>query len=357
MIPFDLASIFAAFALSISLLTLWFTHLKGPDIEFSPIKDTQLREWSSETFENWLSNNYVPRFLDIEAVDLIFFNSGSRTGVISKIEAVFEPSESFKPFYRDIRINVTAAGEQFGKGLPQPIKEGDACIIKLSTNIEIVNWKQEFGHEEIQNMSNLREAIRNSIELDKLDYSNFVGFFKRHDPFGTLRINMTHSTRKGFRTREIAQTKVENRSKPDTIEGIERLLKYWDTESAVNSILRNLPSLLNDLIKNLSENMRRIESGTRNLDDISSLLNNIKDRRYGGLVFEREKGIMTQLDEVSKQIRRCNQISEIVSQAGETPEQVAVLDEEVKLTKEGICRLLLKLTGLRDKLIGEIQPR
>ena len=69
-------------------------------------------------------------------------------------------------------------------------------------------------------------------------------------------------------------------------------------------------------------------------------------------MFEREKGIIAELDELSKQIRRCNQINEIVSQAGQRPrpEQATVLEEEVMVTKEGIVTSLSKL------IIEEIQP-
>jgi len=135
--PEELTLIFTASALIISLITLWFSHLKGPDIELCNQPETELEDWAETDLNNYLQNKHIPNYLNIKPVQLVFVNNGSKTGAITNIETKFEPNEKFKPFVRSEFFYTE-------KELPLSVDEGGTGIIRLSSRLEVIDWNRDF---------------------------------------------------------------------------------------------------------------------------------------------------------------------------------------------------------------------
>lgn len=61
----DMTVIFSFSALIISSLTLWFSHLKGPDLRLCNEPKTELEEWTRDTLKHYVSQNYIPSPLNL----------------------------------------------------------------------------------------------------------------------------------------------------------------------------------------------------------------------------------------------------------------------------------------------------
>jgi hypothetical protein len=335
------------------MVTLWFSHLKGPDIKLCQSPEVKLKDWSEEILSQWVLKDYVPFLLALEPINLVFINSGSRAGVISSVKATFEPNEVFKPFYRDVFVRVTV-GETYG-GLPKSVEEGDAFVVNLSVDIEVINWKREFRLEEIQDISNLRDAFTKSVELDKDDFAKFVNLFRSKAPLGILRVSMIYSTRRSLKTKEIAKVKVEN-SCELAIKGLEKMLESWDTASAVNDLLTRLSDFPYEIIRRLDQNLQIIRSGVRGgVVDINDSVKKLQDKKsIERLVFAKEK-LIDEIDGLHERIKAYNHACQLLMRAGENPnkEQVDSMNENERLTIEKMNFTLIKLQKLRDQLIRQ----
>lgn len=355
--------IFTALALILSLITLWFSHLKGPDIELGNILEAELEDWSKDLMNNHVVQNYVPDHLRIKPIQIVFVNNGSRAGAITRIEAEFEPNEKFKPLYRDKYVRV----ETEERELPVSIEAGDTRIIKLSSDIKVIDWKQNFRYEEIKDTSNLKEAFTKSIELDRTRFGEFVSFLRSRETLGRLEIEMTYLGRRWLKsrtkTRKIANIQVKNNCEI-AVEGFEKLLEDWDTSSAVNKLLQRIPDILDMLTQKLMANSEKIQKEVKagsfqGLDDLSDYWRRLYEQRniIWRIIFEREKDLKTRLDEPSRQITRYNARGSFISMAREDveAEQIDALNQERRRIQSLNEEMLSKLRRLRAELVGEIQ--
>jgi len=365
MIPSEivLTIIISVPALVISLLSLWFSHLKGPDIDLCDVPETELNDWSKQELDQSSLSGYVPYGLGLKPMQLVFMNSGNRAGAVIQVTPKFEPNAKFETFYRDEWGSV----EVNGKGLPTSIKEGDTCIMKLSYRIDVIDWRQDFRNDEIHDISNFKEAFTKSVELDKSHFSEFVNFLRSGESLGNLRISMTHSARKwsGVRTttREIAKVEVKNRCK-NLPEGLKKKLEMWDSASAVNELLRRIPEVPDQLIEKLKENLDRVSRELKRgsfhmLDDLGDYWRRLYEQRRvaSRIVFEREKDLKSQLDELSQEIRAYNSELYLVSAAREDvrSERIETLNQKRQKLQPKIKEALSKVEDLRKKLIDEVQ--
>ncbi|MHA1280766.1 MAG: hypothetical protein ACTSQ8_26765 [Candidatus Helarchaeota archaeon] len=363
MFQFDLSIIFTALALVISLVTLWFSHLKGPDIELCNIPSVmELQDWSVHDRNVHLSSNEIPYYLSLKPVKLVFVNNGSRAGVIIDIEGKFKPSMSFKQFYQ----SQYGSAEYNNQVLPVSIKEGDTCVIEFSFGLRVFNWKRDFRYKEIKDVSNLREAFRKSIELDRTRFEKFVNFLRSEEPLGNLYIYMTYSGRKWLKTRiitrEIANVEVKNNLKI-ALEGYEKLLENWDNLSAVNELLRKVPDIPDKLIEILRNNFNKLKKEVKvgsffYLKDLSEYWRNLNQETnvIGRIIFEREKELMDEFEELSRQIKIYNSKLAIADKVKDQvkPKQIDDLNRMRVDLSQRISDALSKLNELKKKLTNEI---
>lgn len=87
-----LNTFFIVAAFIISLLTLWFSHLKGSDIDLCSLPVAETEDYSKDRADQFLASDYVTSFLDLKPIHLVFVNNGSRAGAITGIEVKLEPN-------------------------------------------------------------------------------------------------------------------------------------------------------------------------------------------------------------------------------------------------------------------------
>jgi hypothetical protein len=357
--------IFTTLALVISLITLWFTHLKGPDIELCRQPEIVIKDWTEDQLQHLLLENYMPNYLDIESIQLVFVNNGSRAGAITDVRINFEPSKEFKEIYRENYISLENT-PNFKNILPVSIPEGGNHVIKLTGSIRTIFWDYEFEYEKVKDLSNFRRAFSQSVELNRKYLEQFIKLLKSNSSLGVLSVDITYLARRWLKTKINTRTIVELEIKCNnkkTIEGFSRLAENWNIELVINKMLISLPSNLNSLISKMNEYCDRLESQIRptnaqNLDDfkryVQSLYrSNISQR----IILESEPELMAKLKELSNQITLFNYKASLVqSLQGEADDKlIKDINEERSRTRTMAETILSDLKDLRTKIIKDIQ--
>ena len=359
----DLTIIFSVSALIVSIFTLWFTHLKGPDIELCKEPEVKIKDWTTDELQKNLFRNNIPNILNFKCVDLVFVNNGSRSGAITEIKPIFKPNEEFKVFYKDQNIK---GSEDYYDVFPISIPEGGNCLVEITGSVSTINWFEDFREKEIKNLTNIRKAVLKSANLNKKTLEQFTIFLKRKPSLGVLNMDMTYLKRKWLKprvsTRKLAEVEVECNCEIMT-EGISKNLEKWDSQIITNKMLRRLPSEIHSIIYMLDECNNRLESSISPtnapiIDELGKHLEDLQKKKIlNNIVFKRENKIIPKLEELNKQIKLFNYKISLVKSLQEEADdkQIKDLNEERILIRNVVQILLSNLKILKNKIINEIQ--
>jgi hypothetical protein len=186
-----IAATFAFAALTVSLLSLWYTSLKGPDIVLCEAPRFSERKTSSDIFDS-----FIPYELHSEA-HLLFLNNGTVSGVL-RLEPHFEPTTELKPFFNKANFSFVVADTIHEATIPPiSMREKESCMVVVRVSLEFVNWKKHFANEPLS-----KDAIRNvllSADLkNKQQFHDFCAVLKPGMHIGGLNIESTQTVRSGL---------------------------------------------------------------------------------------------------------------------------------------------------------------
>jgi hypothetical protein len=327
-----LSALFSAVAAAVSALTLWFTRLKGPDI----VLVNTLNAKNKVIDMRWERFLEYPTWFGIEPIELVFANNGSRSGVITAIEAVFKPSPEFESVFVDFRLEIgweleTSLAPHLGT--PISIREGDNRVITLKCTVDTIDWKYHWTDPEISGPLddiNIRTFVENALEINRQKLAKFLDFLHSGKPFGSLTLYLTCTSRKkwfwmGLKTKELAgPLEVVNSFEENVIKGYESCLENWDDrpsglERALNEI-PGIPDLFAGKLKGTSGLLKQpIKIGA--IYNISSLrdswrnLNKTKEIQKFAML--REKDLMKRLEFVADEMDDFNRKAYAARASGE----------------------------------------
>ena len=369
--PAVLAAIFSAIAAAVSALTLWFTSLKGPDIELvntlSPkiqVEDTPLDRFVE----------YVPRWFALEPIELVFVNNGSKAGMITALRVDFRPSREFEPFFEELSSEVEIElpkpkqADYPTQGVPVSIREGDNSVMSVKCTVYTIRWKDP-RFQDIPEGSNIRALIQGTLEANRQKLASFLNFLHSGKPLGNLTLYITYSYRSWIKIRLkmkqlVAPMEVVNSFK-DAIKGYESCLKYWDNRRyRLENLLRRVaqtPNIFDGRLKVILVQLDKpIEKGKinvlPNLGDAWKQLSNQPEIQKFAL--EREKDLMSKLQSLAEKINDFNEEATAAMVSGGDVEvtQIERLKNIKAELRQHITEMLSEFERLRRKLVKEIFP-
>jgi len=231
--PVIFSAVFSAIAATVSALTLWFTSLKGPDIDLCniPTKAKIENLWSGRFGE------YIPNWYDLAPMQLVFSNNGSRGGVISSVSAQFQPSPGFKPLFKEFtssdELQWPGVVDSSYRQLPVSIREGDNCVIQFKGTLSTLDWKDNLQIGKVSDISNVRKIVEESLKYNYEQFTNFLRFLESGDPFGTMTLYTTSTSRRWLRTRLetkklTEEIEIANTFDAVTVNAFKSCLKDWN---------------------------------------------------------------------------------------------------------------------------------
>ncbi len=220
------ASSIAAIA---ALLTLWFTSLRGPDIELLSKKSASYTEDDFHSYRMLSSIN-------LRELELVFTNNGSRTGLIAGVNVELQPEAWFAKYYRGVKAEILASSQgqlnypQAATSQTVSISRGSNKIVQLSCAISTTEWKVH--PNELDPSLPLGQAIRKGLDSNRGLFEEFVKALNDEHPIGKLSVTVTLTARKwGYksvlRDRRIADYDLPPLS-PKLKENFQKSLALWD---------------------------------------------------------------------------------------------------------------------------------
>jgi len=181
----------AFLALIVSLLSLWYTSLKGPDIVLCDEPKFSLRKTSRDIFDR-----FIPHELFSEA-HLLFLNNGTVSGVL-RLEAHFEPTIELMPFFDSANSSFTVDGTIHEATVPPiSMREKESCMVVVRLSIEFVNWKKSFANEPVPK-DEIRDVLCEADLKNKQRFHDFCAVLKPGMYIGRVNIESKQTVRSGL---------------------------------------------------------------------------------------------------------------------------------------------------------------
>ncbi|MGB2728103.1 MAG: hypothetical protein WBD09_06460 [Halobacteriota archaeon] len=196
------------FAVVISFITLYLSHLKGVDITLSVDKEkSEIEELPVDAFERDIPTNLRGK------ISLFVLNKGNRTGAIRITNLKFNPDETgFAKFFEKDYVYISSAkSAKSPPNLPATppmsliIKDGDADLINIDYSIELNPIiKKGYGYNlKTVNIEsgNLREFLKELSDYKKERLKEFISFLHSNEKLGKIEISYKY-TKKQWLKRE-----------------------------------------------------------------------------------------------------------------------------------------------------------
>ena len=200
----DYATIFGiVFAVSISLITLYHSHLKGVDITLTVDKEkTKIEDLSINDFQSNIPTRLRGK------TSFFILNKGNRTGAVRITNLKFDPDESFAKFFREFHYSLDSA-----KLAPNPritiqkpliIRDGDADTIDIGYVIDLnpiikVGYGYNLKTVNIKS-ANLRELLNELSTYKKERLKEFINFLHSNEKLGKIEISYKYTKRQWLKS-------------------------------------------------------------------------------------------------------------------------------------------------------------
>src|SRR3989442_3072839 len=174
----------------ISLLLLWFTALRGPDIR---LVSSQRKVEYVEPPRADLSLTRI----EFNQLDIVFVNNGSRSGALIEIVTSFKPSKGFEPFFWQEYVTAelrTDRSQEPTLQLPVVIPDRGTIVVTLKIGLLLRPWKDVTKLAQVQ--GDLSAALKTIWNEGRGLLGNYADL---NDPIGTLEILVRKTIRKRLR--------------------------------------------------------------------------------------------------------------------------------------------------------------
>ena len=209
----------------IALLTLWFTSLRGPDIQLLSKKNAS---YADDNFYPY----HVLSSINLRELELVFANNGSRTGLITSVYVELQPEAWFAKYYRGVKAEILASSQGQLPTTTQSvsISRGSNKIVRLSCMISTIEWKAH--PNELDPSLALGQAIRKGLDSNREPFEEFAKALDDKRPIGKLSITVTLTARRwGYKSilkdRTIADYDLPPLS-PKLQENFQKSLALWE---------------------------------------------------------------------------------------------------------------------------------
>lgn len=351
----------ALLALTISVLSLWYSSLKGPDIVLCEKPCFVLEEIPREAFDH-----YVPHTLSSET-RLLLVNNGTVSGVL-KLNISFEPTIELKPFFDKATFSFTVGVDHHDRTMPPiSISEKESCMITVRLSVEFVNWKKYFAHDPVT-----KDEIHNSLR--KVDWENkqrfddFVAVLKPGMDIGKVDIRSNQTARTGLsgKIKMVQRSLADDLSIGVVTEDLTRNFRLsgtkWDTIDP-NAILEELHAIHDHFDRELREpveqNVTTLVMGLRDIGSLKTdLFQAIKNRCIGhdsiaAIVdfIMHSSGLDSRLAEYDTKTSEWNRRFRLYKENPSNNLEEALLNEKESLEKESLAievEILQMMKVLKD---------
>ncbi len=223
------ATIFGTvFAVAISVITLYLSHLKGVDITLSVDKEkSEIDELPVDDFKH-----NIPTKLG-GMTSLFALNKGNRTGAIRITNLKFDPDETgFAKFFEKFYFHIYSVESHSNRSatLPMPliIKDGGADLINVSYSIELnpiikVGYYYNLKTVNIES-DNLRELINDLSDYKKERLKEFINFLHSNENLGKIVISYKYTKRQWLKREPFKDEK----KSLDVVHSFKETLRYYE---------------------------------------------------------------------------------------------------------------------------------
>ena len=176
----DKTTIISLFAVLISFLALYFTHLRGMSI--SLFWEYELPELPEDDFKMDVATSLPLK------VDLSVLNSGNRAGIVKDFNLKFNPQRVFEEFYEERGFSGLSAS-------PILIKDRDTAVKSWGVHIYLDQRIEMTDHLRTIDIKsdNLKTPLEEMLEYKKEMLRKFIKFLKTNEKLGYLIISYRYT--------------------------------------------------------------------------------------------------------------------------------------------------------------------
>jgi len=335
----------AFLALIMSVLSLWYTSLKGPDIVLCEKPSFILEEIPREAFDH-----YLPHKLSSEA-RLLLVNNGTVSGVL-RLNISFEPTIELKPFFDKATFSFTVgAGHHEGTMPPISISEKESCMIAIRLSVGLVNWKKYFAHDPVTK-DEIHNILRKADWENKQRFDDFSAVLKPGMHIGKVNIRSNQTARTGLSGTKMVQRSLAHGLNigvvtEDLIRNFRVSRTKWDTIDP-NAILTELHAIHDHFDRQLREPVEqnvKILMGVRDIGSLQTdLFQAIKNRCIGydsiAAILDfimHSSGLDSRLTEYDTKTSEWNRRFRLYKENPSNNLEEALLNEKASLEKESLA--------------------
>jgi len=341
--------------LFLSTINLWFSHLKGPDIELESDIIFEVEDWKNYRAEN-VSSDFKEHTLSILPIKMVFINNGSKSGAITKIEGEFIPEDWFKPFYKDSNFTNRVYNVEFG--LPCSIGDGETRIIQIEGYIQTIDWTNDINPDIVKDTDQLRRDFFLSFEHTSNVFKEFVEYFDSKKVMGKIVVYVECSKKRLLSTK-LRKTKVgESKLANNCVilsDALKEQLSSWDSELIASSRLQNVPGRIDQLLIFNAQNIERLKQSLSKppLNQCFIFEDTIRNYKQQSNVIidimRLEDALMNFIEDLDRSTKRYNLNIGIIQTTNSNSEQL----EQMNTERLG----LLKLNEELHTRLGELKKK
>jgi len=246
----DISLIISILAIAISIVTLWLSELRGPNISLLSIPEFEVTD---EHFDKNRYRQWTPMWFELKPVAFVFANYGGKAGTIVDLEFDFSPSDSFKGFFDRLHWTFQPSSP------PLTLEKGGNQHVKVSLEITTIDWKKIVLAEVLDPSLKADNIAEKALEESKERFKSFCDFLAKSIELGKISCSIT-LTKGRFRTkvaktRLFRDTTVANHYK-EAVSHLRGFLPEWETLSSTKAeLLNEIKRDLDGLTKELNENL------------------------------------------------------------------------------------------------------
>jgi hypothetical protein len=239
------------FAVVISFITLYLSHLKGVDITLSVDKEkSEIDELPVDAFERDIPTKLRGK------ISLFVLNKGNRTGAIKITNLKFEPDETgFVKFFEkcDLSIGSAKSPSNWPATLPMSliIKDGDADLINIGYSIELnpiikVGYDYNLRTVNIES-DNLRELLKELSDYKKERLKEFINFLHSNEKLGKIEISYKYTKKQWLKREPFKDGKISI----EVAHSFKETLRYYEDSFQSYQLDPPLEKIINSVISEI----------------------------------------------------------------------------------------------------------